>query len=395
MTTTILPAPEAVTTAVEGTCDARFSGVRDVLAASLASGADIGASAAVYIDGEPVVDIWGGFTDAARTQPWTRDTIVNNFSTTKTMTALCALVLADRGELDLDAPVVKYWPEFAAEGKRDVLVRHLLSHSSGLPGWTEPMTIADILDREKATTLLARQAPWWKPGTVVGYHAITFGPLLGEIIRRVTGKQLGRFFAEDVAGPLGADYHIGTGPEHDHRVAVMIAGTDIRPRVGADTITDRVFFNPYVTPEDSGTIAWRRGELGGSNGHGNARSVAAVQSVLSAGGEVRGVRLLSRAGCERALQQQADETDLVCGFPLRWGLGYGLENPFISSKYRNRPAGRRIAVWGGAGGSIVVNDFDAAMTVAFVMTRHLEHGGIDERGIDIVCAAYDSLADLR
>ena len=395
MTTTILPAPEAVTTAVEGTCDARFSRVRDVLAASLASGADIGASAAVFIDGKPVVDIWGGFTDAARTQPWTRDTIVNNFSTTKTMTALCALVLADRGELDLDAPVVKYWPEFAAEGKRDVLVRHLLSHSSGLPGWTEPMTIADILDREKATTLLARQAPWWKPGTVVGYHAITFGPLLGEIIRRVTGKQLGRFFAEDVAGPLGADYHIGTGPEHDHRVAVMIAGTDIRPRVGADTITDRVFFNPYVTPEDSGTIAWRRGELGGSNGHGNARSVAAVQSVLSAGGEVRGVRLLSRAGCERALEQQADEIDLVCGFPLRWGLGYGLENPFISSKYRNRPAGRRIAFWGGAGGSIVVNDFDAAMTVAFVMNRHLEHGGIDERGIDIVCAAYDSLADLR
>jgi CubicO group peptidase (beta-lactamase class C family) len=396
MTTTILPAPEAVTTAaVEGTCDPRFSRVRDVLAANLASGADIGASAAVFIDGSPIVDIWGGFADAARTQPWTRDTIVNNFSTTKTMTALCALILADRGELDLDAPVVRYWPEFAVEGKRDVLVRHLLSHSSGLPGWTEPMTLADILDREKATTLLARQAPWWKPGTAVGYHAITFGPLLGEVIRRVTGKTLGRFFAEDVAGPLGADYHIGTGPEHDHHVAVMIAGTDIRPRVGADTITDRVFFNPYVTPEDSGTIAWRRGELGGSNGHGNARSVAAVQSVLSAGGEVRGVRLLSQAGCERALEQQADETDLVCGYPLRWGLGYGLDNSFISGQYRNRPAGRRIAFWGGAGGSIVVNDFDARMTVAFVMNRHLEHGGIDQRGIDIVCAAYDSLADLR
>jgi CubicO group peptidase (beta-lactamase class C family) len=395
MTTTILPAPEAVTTAVEGTCDPRFSRVRDVLAANLASGADIGASAAVFIDGSPIVDIWGGFADAARTQPWTRDTIVNNFSTTKTMTALCALILADRGELDLDAPVVKYWPEFAAEGKRDVLVRHLLSHSAGLPGWNVPMTIADILDREKATTLLARQAPWWAPGTAVGYHAITFGPLVGEVIRRVTGRPLGQFFAEDVAGPLGADYHIGTGPDCDERVAVMIAGTGIRPRTGADTITDRVFFNPYVTPEDSGTIEWRRGELGGSNGHGNARSVAAVQSVLSAGGDVRGVRLLSRAGCERALAQQADETDLVCGFPLRWGLGYGLENPFISSQYRNRPAGRRIAFWGGAGGSIVVNDFDARMTVAFVMNRHLEHGGIDQRGIDVVCAAYDSLADLR
>ena len=254
---------------------------------------------------------------------------------------------------------------------------------------------ADILDREKATTLLARQAPWWEPGTAIGYHAITFGPLIGEVIRRVTGTTLGQFFAEEVAGPLGADYHIGTGPECDDRVAVMIAGTPIRPRTGEGTITDRVFFNPYVTPEDSGTIAWRRGELGGSNGHGNARSVAAVQSVLSAGGEARGVRLLSRAGCERALEQQADQTDLVCGFPLRWGVGYGLENPFISSQYRHRPAGRRIAFWGGAGGSIAVNDFDARMTVTFVMNRHLEHGGIDQRGIDIVCAAYDSLTSLN
>src|SRR5262245_5940528 len=135
------------TVAIKGICDERFTRVRNALAANLASGADIGATAAVFVDGEPVVDLWGGFVDAARTQPWARDTIVNNFSTTKTMTALCALILADRGELDLDAPVVKYWPEFAAEGKRDVLVRHLLSHASGLPGWDEPMTVADILDR--------------------------------------------------------------------------------------------------------------------------------------------------------------------------------------------------------------------------------------------------------
>jgi hypothetical protein len=156
-----------------------------------------------------------------------------------------------------------------------------------------------------------------------------------------------------------------------------------------------VFLNPIVTPQISGTIAWRRGELGGSNGHGNARSVAAVQSVLACGGEVRGVRLLSPAGCERALELQADAMDLVCGYPLRWGLGYGLDNPFISGRYGNRFAGRRIAFWGGLGGSIVFNDFDARMTVSFVMNRHLEHGGIDQRGIDIVCAAYDSLAATR
>lgn len=374
-----------------GTCDDRFVAVKTALEKNLRRVADIGASAAVYIDGEPVVDIWGGYFDEARTRAWERDTIVNNFSTTKTMTALCALVLADRGALDLNAPVARYWPEFAAEGKSGVLVRHLLGHTSGLAGWTEPMTIADTLDHEKASSMLARQAPWWTPGVQVGYHAITFGPLIGEVVRRVTGRSLGRFFAEEIAGPLGGDYHIGTGPECDHRVSVLIPTGPIRPRSGADTISDRAFFNPYVTPRDSGTIPFRRAELGGTNGHGNARSVAAIQSVLACGGEVRGVRLLSRAGCERALEEQADGQDLVCGYPLRWGLGYALENPTLSALYGNRFLGHRIAFWGGSGGSIVVNDFDERMTIAFVPNRHVEHGGIDQRGMDIVEAAYDSL----
>src|SRR5262245_19562466 len=206
---------------IQGTCAPRFESVRDVFEANLKTGEDLGASAAVYIEGEPVVDIWGGHIDSERTRPWERDTIVNNFSTTKTMTALCALVLADRGALDFEAPVAKYWPEFAAEGKEGVEVRHLLSHSSGLPGWTEKVTVSDILDREKARTLLARQAPWFKPGSTLAYHANTYGPLIGEVVRRITGKTLGEFFAEEIAGPLGADYHIGTGPECDARVSPM------------------------------------------------------------------------------------------------------------------------------------------------------------------------------
>lgn len=374
-----------------GTCDPRFRAVQTALERNLRRIADIGASAAVYIDGEPVVDIWGGYFDEARTRSWERDTIVNNFSTTKTMTALTALVLADRGELDLDAPVAKYWPEFAAEGKGAVLVRQLLAHTSGVPGWTEPVKLEDIYDHEKASSLLARQAPWWKPGTQVGYHAITFGPLIGEVVRRITGRSLGRFFAEEIAGPLGGDYHIGTGPELDHRVSVMIPSGPTRPRGEPKTITDRVFFNPYVTPQDSGTIGYRRCELGGSNGHGNARSVAAIQSVLACGGEVRGVRLLSRAGCERALELQFEGHDLVAGYPLRWGLGYALENETLNELYGNRFKGHRIAFWGGSGGSVVVNDLDERMTIAFVPNRHVEHGGIDQRGMDIVEAAYDSL----
>jgi CubicO group peptidase (beta-lactamase class C family) len=376
---------------IHGTCDERFAGVRAVLARHLSTGADVGSSAAVFIDGEPVVDIWGGYADEARSRPWERDTIVNTFSTTKTMTALCALILADRGEVDLSAPVAKYWPEFAAAGKARVEVRHLVGHTSGLPGWTEPVTLADILDREKATALLARQAPWWKPGTVSGYHAITYGPLIGEVIRRVTGKTLTRFFAEEVAGPLGADYHIGAGPDVDHRVSTMIQGSPVRPRSGADTMADRVFFNPYVTAQDSGTIAWRRGELGGSNGHGNARSVAAVQSVLACGGEARGVRLLSRAGCERVFEVQAEGLDLVEGFALTWGMGYGIDCPLFPAMYGSRLQGRRVALWGGSGGSFIINDLDARMTVAYVMNLHINHDTTDHRSIDIVCAAYDAL----
>ncbi|HEY7171507.1 MAG TPA: serine hydrolase domain-containing protein [Vicinamibacterales bacterium] len=375
---------------VHGTCDPRFAAVQEAFEKNLRTGEDIGASAAVFIDGEPFVDIWAGFVDDARTRPWQRDTIVNNFSTTKTMTALAALVLADRGELDFEAPVAEYWPEFAAEGKRSVLVQHLLAHTSGLPGWTEPVTIDDILDREKARTLLARQAPWFKPGSTLAYHAITYGPLIGEVIRRITGRTLGAFFAEEVAGPLGADYHIGTGPECDARVSPMIQGSPyIQP--GLNSVQDRVFFNPFVTPQIGSSVAWRRAELGGSNGHGNARSVAAIQSVFSNGGEARGVRLLSPAGCERALTVLADAVDPVMGLPLRFGLGYSLNSPAVTELYGPAVDGHRLAFWGGSGGSFVMNDLDTRMTVAFVMNRHLEHGGLDHRATDVIRAAYACL----
>src|SRR5262245_6097077 len=235
---------------LQGFCKDEFFAVREALEKNLDSGADIGASAAVFIDGEPVVDLWGGWLDEAHTQPWQRDTIINVYSTTKTMTALCALILADRGVIDLDAPVAKYWPEFAAAGKERVLVRHLLGHTSGLAGWTEPMTLADMYDLEKSTALLARQEPWWEPGTASGYHTFTIGHLVSGVVSRVTGKTLGQFFAEEVAGPLGADFHIGTGPECDARVARLIPATPFSGPSGQNTLTDRSCFNPTVTPYD-------------------------------------------------------------------------------------------------------------------------------------------------
>jgi CubicO group peptidase (beta-lactamase class C family) len=385
------PVSQAVApVSVHGVCPDRFDKVRQAFISNFETLGDVGASAAVYVHGEPVVDIWGGHFDADRSQPWDRDTIVNNFSTTKTMTALCMLILADRGEVDLDAPVSKYWPGFAQNGKADVLVKHLLAHMAGLSGWQQPMSVEQVCDLPYATRLLEQQAPWWKPGTAIGYHPITYGPLLGEVIRRVTGQSLGTFFKNEIAGPLGADYHIGTGPEHDHRVTPMIQSSEPRQPLNDGSISDRSFFNPFIMPQDSARTIWRRTELGGSNGHGNARSVAAIQSVLSNGGGARGVRLLSRAGAERAMDPQGEGTDLVFGMPCRWGLGFGVGNAFVDATFKDRTAGRRIAFWGGSGGSICLNDFDLGMTVAYVMNRHVE-GSFDQRGLDIIMAAYDSI----
>ena len=170
-----------------------------------------------------MVDIWGGYAAAARTVPWERDTITNVFSTTKTMVALCALLLADRGDLDFDAPVARYWPEFGAAGKGGVLVRHVLAHTAGPPDFDGPLSAEDLYDWDAVTARLAAQAPRWEPGTLAGYHSLTQGFVVGEVIRRITGRPAGVFFAGEVAGPLGADFHIGLPAEHDHRVAPVIA----------------------------------------------------------------------------------------------------------------------------------------------------------------------------
>ena len=184
---------------------------------------------AVFLHGEPVVDIWGGWADAEKTRPWERDTITNVWSTTKTMTFLVALMLHDRDQLDFHAPVAKYWPEFAANGKEALEVRHVMGHTAGLSGWDEPISAEDLANWEKCTTALAAQAPWWEPGTASGYHALTQGYLIGEIVRRITGDSIGAFFAQEVAKPLDADFYIGLPASEDHRVSDVIPPPPIRP----------------------------------------------------------------------------------------------------------------------------------------------------------------------
>jgi len=368
---------------ISGVCDERFAAVRDALATNLDNGLDVGASVAVFVDGEAVVDIWGGSLDAEGSVPWQRDTITNCWSITKTMAALCTLILADRGELELSAPVARYWPEFAAAGKAGIEVRHLLGHTAGLSGWSEPMTSEDLSDWEKATSLLAAQEPWWTPGTESGYHALTQGYLVGEVVRRITGTTIGSFFASEVTGPLGADFHIGLPAEEDGRVAPVIPPElpsllDVAPL--AETIAGRTLLNPPMTGAEPWTESWRRAEIPAANGHGNARSVARIQSVVACGGELGGTRLLSAKGCEAIFDEQASGTDLVLGAGFRLGVGYGLSSDMV-------PIGPHACFWGGWGGSIVVIDLDARLTVAYVMNRMASSLLGDPRGADILFAA--------
>jgi CubicO group peptidase (beta-lactamase class C family) len=375
-------------TDIQGTCHSDFEGVRQAFAANFDSGADVGASVAITVDGEFVVDLWGGtatFDDGEA--PWQEDTIINVWSTTKTMAALTCLVLADQGLLDPYEPIATYWPEFAAGGKEHVATRHVLSHSAGLSGWDEPLVKEDLLDPKKLNAIHAAQTPWWEPGSQPGYHAISEGYLLGEIVERITGKSLGTVFAEEIAGPLGADFHIGTGAEHDARVAHVIppteglAGADI----DRDSIAWRTMGNPTLTADFSSTKAWRRVEIPAAGGHGNARSVALAHTPTACGGSARGVDLLSPAGVERIFDKQVEGMDLVLGIEVVHGMGFGLPGPMLPVP------NERVCFWGGWGGSLAIVDLDARMSFSYVMSRMGEGTTGDLRGASLLLAAYTTL----
>jgi CubicO group peptidase (beta-lactamase class C family) len=370
---------------IDGVCAPHFAGLREAFAENFSTYGDVGASVAVTLDGELVVDLWGGHADAQRTRPWRRDTLAGVASTSKTVTALCALLLADLGELDLDAPVARYWPGFERAGKQDVLVRQVLGHTSGLPGWTEPLAFDDLYDWEKVTELLARQAPWWTPGEASAYHAITHGFLVGEIVRRITGRSIGRFLADELAGPLGADFHIGLDAADDHRLADAIAAPppDAPPPAPGGMFA-RIAGNPPLPALQDLGARWLRAEIPASNGVGNARSVALLQSVLACGGEARGRRLMSEAGAEAVLRQQSDGVDLAFASPVRWAMGFALELGGLSF-------GPRTCFWGGSGGSLIVVDQARRMSFAYVMNRPVGAPFGDPRNARLIAATYAAL----
>ena len=366
---------------VQGTTTEKFAGLVEYLEGSLASGADVGASIAVYHHEELVADLWGGYRDEEKTTPWERDTLVNVWSTTKTMTFLVALMLFERGELDFNTPVATYWPEFAANGKEDIEVRHLMNHCAGLSGWQETIAAEDLADWDLATSLLAAQKPWWDDRTLTGYHAVTQGFLIGEVVRRITGTTIGQFFKSEVADVLGADFFIGLPESEEHRVSLVIPPPlegfgDAAP----DSIQVRTLTSPLLDATAPRHRWWRAAEIPAANGHGNALAVATIQQVMANNGHVGGHRFFSEKTGDLVFERQVGGVDQVLGVDVSFGLGYGLASEFL-------PVGPRTCAWGGFGGSVIVMDQELGLTVAYMMNK-MARGLIgDTRGSEILLLA--------
>jgi len=376
---------------IEGFCDERFTRVRDEFEKNFTERGDTGACFALTLEGEYVVDIWAGHQDKALKKPWQKDTIINVFSSTKTMTFLCALVLADRGLLNFEACVADYWPEFSAGNKAQIKVKHLMSHSSGLPGFSRGFTTSELCDWNFCCDDLANQSPWWEPGTQSGYHAITQGYLIGEVIRRITDKTIGQFFKSEVADLVGADFQIGVDPNDFPRIANLIEAKETAPilEMDPDSIPGRVFAGMEDDVAAMTTsVEWKQAEIPAANGHGNARSIVRAQTALANSGSAFGVQLLSPEGCSKALESQTNGNDLVLGIPVNFAMGYALASEIIPISPNSNTLW-----WGGAGGSTVVVDTDAHACFSYVMNQMDNNIVGDPRGAALGAAVYSSLSD--
>lgn len=395
-----------MTVRVHGTCAPGFEEVREEFERNFTERDELGAAVAVTVGGEYVVDLWGGDADPTGTRPWERDTLAHVYSTTKGMTSLCAHLLVQSGVLDLDTPVARYWPEFAREGKADIPVRWLLSHRSGLIAPGEPLGRGAVLDREKVIEALAATRPWWRPGTAQAYHAVTFGFLVGEVVRRVTGVSLGTFLRTEVTEPLGADVFVGT-PESEHGRCADIAppltaagapprrpfGDAPDPPVGGlddHPMAPVTLALRYLPLGDVNDPAYRAAEIPAANGHATARGIAAVYGELACG------RLLSPETVDRLRTPQSgpDEPDLMlaAGTPLarswQWGVGYML-NQFGQAGPNPRAFGH-----GGVGGSYAFADPENGVGYAYTMNRMgAGTSGEDLRSVHLVGALYRGLRD--
>ena len=379
---------------VQGHCDPKFENVKQLMQTFIDTGEEYGTSFVVNIDGENVIDIWGGYVDEAKTKAWDKDSITNVWSTTKTVSALATLMLVDRGLLDVNEKVSKYWPEFTGDGREEVEVRHFLSHTSGFSGWDEKITGEQAADFDYAVAKLAQQKPWWKPGTASGYHSLTMGHLLGELVRRTTGKSMKQFVAEELAGPLGADFQIGCLEKDWPRIADIVpfdVSTVKFPPFEPDSVMAKTMMNPIMDASKANAAYWRKADLGAGNGHGNARSVARILSTIPLGGVVDGHKVISPGTIELIFQQQSRGVDLAIGQFLRFGIGYGLVGDGECAVDDLLPTSEKICFWGGWGGSMIIMDVGRKMTIAYVMNKMSNVGLGNVAGRAFVKAVYRAL----
>ncbi len=354
------------------------------------------------INDVPVVDLWGGFRDAARTLTWERDTIVNVWSLGKAVSAVCVLQLVAAGKVELEDPVAKYWPEFAQAGKAALPVRQLLSHQAGLPAIARPLAPGtNLMNWDTMAEALAKQAPWWEPGTAFGYHTNTFGFLLGEIVRRVDGRSIGTYIREELAEEHGIDFLVGFGPAEDARVAdwvpyVADPGEESqRPWLekdparlsGIDLCRILAYRNPPAHPDGGvNSRLWRAAEYPSTNPHSNARALARLFGGLACRGRLDGRELLAPEVIDRANSIESDGEDVILGRPNRFGLGFQLTNPGI------RPLGPNPRSFGHYGNGAVLGfaDPDARLGFGFVCNR-AGKSWRDPRNIALIDAVYESL----
>jgi CubicO group peptidase (beta-lactamase class C family) len=388
---------------VEGRCDARFGAVAAEFIRNFAERGELGASVSVKIDGETLVDLWGGIADGETGRPWLEDTVSIVFSATKGATALCAHILASRGQLDIDAPVAEIWPEFARAGKEKATTRMMLDHSVGVPVLRAPVKPDCVEDWDYMTERLAAQEPFWEPGIRNGYHALTFGFTVGEIVRRVSGKSLGTFFRDEVAGPLGLDFWIGLPEAIELRVAPILAELKPPPQ---ETPFSRALIQPGSIPNlfifNSGrwtgsgvnSRAGHAAEIGAANGITNARGLAGLYAPLARDGSIGGVRLVDPDTLARMAElSMATHLDATLMMPTRFALGF-----MKSMDNRRRTIGGDSAILGrpafghvGAGGSIGFADPECGLAFGYTMNRRLSGILLNERGQSLIDATYRAL----
>lgn len=364
---TLTPAPF-----VGGFCDTAFSAVREAFINNFVEHNEIGASVCIEVDGRVVVDLYGGYADVAKTKSWKQDQLVNVFSVGKGITSLVAAQCVDRGEISYDSLIVDIWPEFGSHGKELMTLRDALGHRVGLPAVRHQLAPFAMYDWTAMCDALAHERPWWIPGSNHGYHVNTFGYIVGEVLRRATGKSVGTLIAERIASALDADIYLGCSPSIHHRMAEFEWPSTTPPILPTTGVTEEQLlqFNTYYNPpglsgaQTVNTAEWRSAEIPSTNMHASAQGVARMYSVLAHGGSHNQVHLASRDVLQLASTEVSNGIDAVLGRESRFGHGFQIPLP-------ERGFGPHTEAYGhyGAGGSVGFCDPVSRVGFGYVMNQ--------------------------